>query len=86
MAGDVGGQEIQEGAQRRVIAFRAGRTRQHDFAIGADRVVELVALAQLEGAPDGFRDGGLVAVGERGFGFEHGGHCGLRSGLGCSAW
>src|SRR5690606_17400134 len=79
MACNVPGQEAQELSEHRVIAFGGLGTGQHDLATGADGVVNLVALAEPKDTTHGFRHCGLVAVGQRGFDFEGGGHGSLQS-------
>ena len=74
MASDVGSQEAEELAEYRVVTVGCFDARQHHLAAGANGVVDLVALAQLEGTTHGFRHRGLVAIGECGFDFEGRGH------------
>src|SRR5690606_12650462 len=86
MAGNVPGQEAQELSEHRVIAFEGLGAGQHYLTTGADGVVNLVALAEPKGTTHDFRHRGLVAVGQRGFCFEGGGHGALQSKRGCPAW
>src|SRR5690606_9398121 len=74
MAGEVGSQEAEELAEHRVVAVRCFGAREHHLSAGANGVMNLVALTQLEGTTDGLRHRGLVAISEGGFGFESRGH------------
>ncbi len=85
MAGDVTGKEAQKLPKHRVVSLGYLGTRQHDFAAGADRVVDLVAFAQPQGAAHGFRHRCLIAIGQRGFDFEGRRHSALqlKRGMSC---
>ena len=74
MTGDVLREKAEELFQRGIIILPWHCTAKHHLAIGTNGVVDLVALTELESAAHRFRDGGLVPLGERGFGFEGGGH------------
>ena len=51
-----------------------GRAREHDFAVGTDRIVDLVALAQAQHPTHRLGYGGLIAVGQCRFDLQVGGH------------
>ena len=73
-------QEAQELAEQRVFSFRACRASEQYLASGENAVADLAILAGLKGARQGFRQGGLVAVGQGAFQVEAGRHA--RSGKG----
>ena len=79
VGGDIACQEAQELAEQGVVVLRGLCAGQDHVSAGPNAVVELVAFAEPEGATHGFRDSGLVAVGQRGFDFEGGRHGALRS-------
>lgn len=81
MASHVVSQKAQELAEYWVVSFKAFGAcgaHQYDFAARADAIADLVALAEPQGAPHGFRNGGLVALGQGLFDVEAGRHGVLR--------
>ena len=78
MLSKIAGEKAEELTDQRIIRCVGAGARHHDLATGTDAVVDLVAFAESEGAAHGFRNRGLITVGQCGFGFKGGGHDRLR--------
>ncbi|MNR39256.1 hypothetical protein D3C85_1574500 [compost metagenome] len=80
VASDVVRQEVEELVEHGIIDLGRLGASQDYLAILADCVVDLVPLAQLEGATNGLGHSGLVPVSKRGLDFKRGSHVDLQCG------